>query len=105
MSNRLLIINETIWLAILLIAVLKIIAYIIGAVKYHKFVALHTYLNKITGLLLFCLVYLTQIFSSMNVVYGIISLVAVMAALEELVINITSKQYNPDIKSAVWRRD
>lgn len=42
-----------IWLWIIIIALIRILSYLLGFIKYHTFASLHTYTNKITGLLLF----------------------------------------------------
>lgn len=45
--------NKSIWFAVLIALVLRLIAYILSAVKYKEFASSHTVLNKITGLCVF----------------------------------------------------
>lgn len=82
---------------IILIAILRIVSYLIGAVKFRKFVSLHTILNKVTGAALFAtpiLVILLGVPTSCAILCGI----AGISAVEELCIAIKSKEYHPDIK-------
>ena len=47
--------NKSIWFAVLIALVLRLIAYILSAVKYKEFASSHTVLNKITGLCVFAI--------------------------------------------------
>lgn len=80
------------------IALVRFISLAVGFVKYHAFAFLHTYANKLTGGLLFCFPFL----------YGIAGLVptaflicgaATLSAIEELAINLASKELSRDIRS------
>lgn len=46
-----------IYAAIIAVALVRITSYIVGWLKYHKFVSRHTYLNKLTGAVLFVVPY------------------------------------------------
>ena len=82
---------------------IRILTYIIAAVKYHRFASMHTYLNKATGILVFFIPYLLR-----TSIYGYFGLslcfVALAATLEELFIHLTHKEYSRDIKSVFIRR-
>lgn len=84
--------------AVILIAVIRLSAYAVGALKFHKFIALHTIANKITGSVLFCVPFIF-LKIDINLVSIILCIVASISAIEELLINLKSRHYNPDINS------
>lgn len=88
---------------LLVIAAVKICAYVTGGIKFHEFTALHTYLNKAAGFLLFLLPYLftSDIFSPM---VAALCILAGTAAVEELVIMIRSRRFLPDIRGMFDQR-
>lgn len=81
-----------------LILCIRMVSYGIGYYKFHGLSALHTYLNKATGLLLF-LSPLLYLFLSTDLTGILIGLVAFIAAVEELLIIIRSRKLNRDCKS------
>lgn len=85
------------WVSIALIALLRSISYGIGFYKYHTFPALHTYLNKATGALLFLFPLLYALLG-LSLAGGILCLTALLSSLEELAITVTSKALNRDCK-------
>ena len=91
---------RTIWLAVGAILVVRIISYTTFAVKFHGFASLHTYLNKVTGLLVFGIVYAIK--SPIAVPYcWLVCAVAMIAGLEELILHVTSKEYDPKRKTLI----
>lgn len=82
---------------IIIIAIVRIAALLVGYFKYHTFTALHTYSNKATGILLFCFPYL---YSSIDMKYSalVICTAASISAVEELLIHITSRELSRNIK-------
>ncbi|ADL50848.1 CDP-alcohol phosphatidyltransferase family protein [Clostridium cellulovorans] len=82
---------------IIVIAFVRIASLLVVYFKYHAFAILHTYANKATGLSLFCFPYLYMAVD-INILGFIICTIASVAAIEELVINITSKELSRDIK-------
>lgn len=92
------IINPTVqiivWIAI--IGIIRVVSIIVVFLKYKTFEMLHTYGNKITGLVLFTLP-LSLIFTQPD---GMIYCVcASISAIEELFINISSKELQLNKKS------
>ena len=87
-----------IWGCIGGIALIRIISYGIGYKKYHTFSSLHTYANKVTGAFLFLTPVLYIIFG-ITITGIIISLLAFVSALEELLIIIIGNELNRNIKS------
>lgn len=87
-----------IWCIITAVAVLRIISYSAAARRYHCFASLHTYMNKMTGFLVFTVPYIIfQPFAKSACM--IISVVAVLAAAEEFMIHVSVDEYNADRKS------
>lgn len=92
------ILTPLIWYIIAAAALLRIISYSAAAIKYRRFASLHTYMNKITGFLVFAVPYI--IFLPFAKTFCmIISIAAVIAAAEELIIHVRSGQYCSDRKS------
>lgn len=83
---------------IVIIAVFRVTSVIIGFVKYRQLALLHTYANKVTGIVLFLFPVLFPIFGK-----GFTSIVvccaASISAIEEMLINLSSKILHRDIKS------
>lgn len=88
---------DWIYAVIVLVAVVRIAAYIIGGVKYHTFASRHTYMNKLTGAALFAVPYFFNY--GIKIVCVIVAICAVISAVEELIMNITSERFEPDKKS------
>ena len=84
------------WIGV--IALIRLISVLIGFIKYKTVVFLHTYSNKITGLLLFCIPVLYNIVS-INILIFFICVVATLSAIEEMFINITSYELSRNVKS------
>ncbi|WP_246240303.1 CDP-alcohol phosphatidyltransferase family protein [Anaerocolumna sedimenticola] len=82
---------------LILIMIIRLINIGIGVYKYHTFVILHTWGNKFTGLLTF----ITPIISIIHQyeVLWLICGIAVLSALEETLIHITSKHLNRNRES------
>lgn len=94
------IINPTlqilIWIVI--IGIIRIVSIIIVFIKYKTFGMLHTYSNKITGLMLFVLpLFLVSI--KPDVLMYIICILASASAVEEIVIHLLSNELNANRKS------
>lgn len=83
---------------IIIILLIRIISIIIVLKKYNKFAILHTYTNKITGLLLFLVPYFIYL-NNANIIVYIIGVIALISSIEELIINIKSKQLDLNKKS------
>lgn len=93
-----------IWCVIAAAALLRIISYAAAAVKYRRFASLHTYMNKLTGFLVFTVPYIIfQPFAKPACL--IISAAAVLAAAEEIFIHARSGEYNADRKTLFVPRE
>ena len=84
------------WLmiSIIVILIIKLISYLIGYYKYHQWSTLHTYLNKLVGLLIFGLPLLYWINPFVSEL--LISIISLLASIEELIITINSQELNRD---------
>lgn len=85
-----------IWLAGIM--VIRFASIIIAYIRYHQLSFLHTYLNKLSGLIIFCFPFFYGL-TNLNITFTIIAGIATISGLEELLINFTSKNLNKDRKS------
>ena len=76
---------------VVLIAIIRFTAMFVAMKKYKTFAMLHTYGNKITGLVLFIFPILLHYVNATVLLY-IICAVASISAIEELIIQLTSHQ-------------
>ena len=79
-----------VWYAVGVILILRLISYMVAAVKYRCFAALHTYLNKLTGFAVFLIPYLIGTALFEEYCYFVCA-VAVLAAVEELLIHVCAQ--------------
>ena len=75
-------ISVWLWIWIAIIAIVKVINIVMGFIRRKKLVALHTVLNKITGLLLFLLP-LTLQFILSTYSFAVVCTIATIAAIQE----------------------
>ena len=85
------------WVAGGVLAV-RLAAYLAAFCRYRRFAALHTYLNKLTGILLFALPFflLTPVAAAFS--FAVCGAGAIASA-EELVLHLTSREYDANTKS------
>lgn len=100
-----LIINPTVQIIvwIVIIGIIRAISMIVVFIKYKTFGILHTYGNKITGIVLFVFLPLSLIFDQSNVLLYIICVVASISAIEELFIHILSNEFIANKKSILLK--
>ena len=75
-------ISVWLWIWIAIIAIVKVINIVMGFIRRKKLVTLHTFLNKITGLLLFLLP-LTLQFILPTYSFAVVCTIATIAAVQE----------------------
>lgn len=80
---------------IVVIAVIRIVSICIAYIKHKTLAMLHTYANKLTGLLLFTFPF----FINSQILLYIICIVATVSASEELLIQLSSKKLDMNRKS------
>lgn len=79
---------------------IRIVSYICAACKYKKFASIHTYLNKLTGFLVFMIPY--SLLSGSAVEYiATAAIIACLASTEELIIHLSGKTYKSDTKTII----
>ncbi len=93
---------KKIWVMVGAVIVVRLIAYGTFALKHHRFASLHTYLNKATGLLVFGVALFIK--TPIAVPYcWLVCIVGMISSLEELIIHLTSDEYDPNRKMLVKR--
>lgn len=90
--------SNTLIIWLLIILAIRITSIIIVYFKYKMFAILHTFSNKVTGLLLF---FVPVVIGSAleNEIMYLVCIIASISAIEELLINIISKKMEVDIKN------
>ena len=88
----------SIWYMVAVILLVRLTSYAAAAIRYHSFAALHTWLNKLTGGAVFFLPYVFV--TPVGVEYSwAVCVLALTAAVEELVIHLLADTYRADCKS------
>ena len=85
------------WLAGAALA-FRLCAYLAAACRYRRFAALHTYLNKCTGALLFALPLLLLTPAAVPISFAV-CVMGVLASAEELCLHLCSSAYDANVKS------
>ena len=85
-----------IWYAVAAIAALRLGAYCTAAVKYRRFAALHTRMNKLSGGAVFAVPFLFSLPWGVYYCWAVCAIAGV-AALEELVIHLLGREYPKDL--------
>ncbi|WML33533.1 CDP-alcohol phosphatidyltransferase family protein [Clostridium sp. OS1-26] len=83
---------------IILIAIIRLAAMVVAMKKYKTFASIHTYGNKITGIVLFIFPICIPYINTTLLIY-IICVLASISATEELIIQLTSSQLQLNKKS------
>jgi len=83
---------------IVIIGIIRVVSMMVVFVKYRTFEILHTYGNKITGLILFAYPLLFA-FVQLDALMYIICVVASISAIEELLIHLSSNELRTNKKS------
>ena len=87
-----------IWFVVGIIAILRIVCYIVAAGKFKEFASLHTIMNKATGVLIFTVPFVAKT-SLLIPVCIIVCVMGIVATSEELLIHIKTKDYKNDVKT------
>lgn len=90
-------ISAWMWICIVVIALLRGAAYGIGFYKYRTFTSMHTFLNKVSGVLIFIFP-LLYVLLGFNISGIIIFIATFLSSLEEVLIILKSKDLNRDCK-------
>lgn len=87
-----------VWILGFSVVAIRLITYIMVAVRNHRFSAMHTYANKLSGLAVFSMPYFLGAFST-TLVCGIGATCTAIAAVEELILHILLPEYRSDVKT------
>ena len=90
--------SKLIWVYGWSVVGMRVICYTIAALKYKRFTSLHTYGNKITGAVIFSLPYTLHWFDD-TATCTACCIIAAIATVEELILHLTSKEYNSKRKT------
>lgn len=83
---------------VILIAIIRLASMVVAIKKYKTFASIHTYGNKITGVVLFIFpIWLSYMHT--NMLMYIICIVAILSAIEELIIQLTSSELQVNRRS------
>lgn len=89
-----------VWYMLGTVLVLRVISYGIAFVKYRQFASLHTYMNKVTGGVVFLVPFMIQTRIGAGFCMAGCT-IAIIAVVEEIMIHSWNKKYNSSIKSIV----
>jgi CDP-diacylglycerol---glycerol-3-phosphate 3-phosphatidyltransferase len=95
------------YICILFIAAIRLAAAAVSRLRHKTFAFLHTYLNKLTGFLIFLFPFLIPVFAA-EISVWIVCGAAALSAVEELLIQIVSTSLNLNRKSIIsnnWGKD
>lgn len=87
-----------IWYMVGVTLAIRLGAYGIAFLRYNRMAAIHTYMNKVTGLLVFLIPYILLLPCDV-IVCAVVAGVAMVASFEELLIHLTNKKYQTERKS------
>ena len=88
------------WIVVAVALLLRLCAYGTAALKYHRFAAVHTYLNKLTGAAVFFVPYMLYFRVGDAYCWGV-AVVALIASGEELLIHLFNRRYDTSVKSVL----
>ena len=87
-----------IWYTVGGIVLLRLISYLLAALKFHRFSSLHTRWNKLTGAAVFLIPFFLAL--PCAVVYCfIVTCIACISTVEELILHAIHKEYHSNMKS------
>jgi len=83
-----------IWNLVFTVVAIRLASYATAAIRFRRFASLHTYMNKLTGLIIFALPYVIK--TAAATPYCIfLAIVSGFGSLEELIMHATAKEYDP----------
>lgn len=91
-----------VWILGIGTVLIRVTAYGIAAWKYHRFAALHTYMNKVTGFAVFVIPYLIVPLGA-NTICTVACVIGALGSLEECILHLTAKKYDESRKSILMK--
>ncbi|MGM0379562.1 MAG: CDP-alcohol phosphatidyltransferase family protein [Bacillota bacterium] len=104
MKKYLTLITFSSYIMIFIIISIRLTNIFISKLKYSEIIFLHTYSNKISGLLIYLLPIILMFFKN-KVVITLILIISLFAAIEELAIFLNRKNINMNIKSILIKEE
>ena len=86
------------WIYTIVTVVVRVTAYVIAAVRYHRFASIHTYFNKVTGMGVFLIPIMLMTPIAIPYCYVACTL-AFLSSFEEMLIHIIEKDYSIKTKT------
>ena len=80
------------------IVLLRLLSYLIAALKFHRFASLHTRLNKLTGTAVFLLPYFLALPCAKTYCFIVVA-IAGISTIEEFILHLCRKEYRPNTKA------
>ena len=87
-----------VWYVVGAVLAVRLAAYGIAFLRYNRMAAIHTYMNKVTGLMVFLIPYFLML-PCYTVLCAVTAFVALVASAEELLIHLTNRKYQAERKS------
>ncbi len=87
-----------IWYLLGAVLAVRLTSYAVAAIKFHRFASNHTWLNKITGAVVFAIPFVLLLPCDIPLCWAI-CITGGVASVEELMIHLLSREYNPNVKS------
>ena len=87
-----------IWYLLVAVLAVRLTSYTVAAIKFHRFASTHTWLNKITGAVVFAIPFVLLLPCDIPLCW-VICITGGVASVEELVIHLLSKEYDNKVKS------
>ena len=82
----------SLWCVVIADVLMRVVSYSFVAIKYHRFSSMHTYMNKLTGFAVFTIPYYINTDFAVPLAFVGAS-IAGIAAVEELILHFTRKEY------------
>lgn len=92
-----------IWFGVGFVVLLRMVNYITVFIRFRRFPALHTYLNKLSGLTIFLIPYSIKFSFCTPFCIGI-CLITFLAVAEELIIHFRAKEYPKETRSIFLKK-
>jgi len=89
---------KNILIYIYIIAILRITNLLIAAFKYHSFISIHTWGNKLTGFFVFITPILYVLMNNVTII-KLVCIISILTAVEESIIHLTSPKPNLNRRS------
>lgn len=90
--------SPAIWTVLGIVILVRIIIYAMVFIKYRRFASIHSYLNKLTSIMVFLIAYAMVTEYALEYCWAALT-VAVLATIEEFLIHASSKEYTSRKKS------